>query len=48
VCLELFGSVFFALTPQLQVKHHECQQDVAVYDGGASVALMFNSSIKNV
>jgi hypothetical protein len=32
---------------QPEVKHHECQQNVAVYDDGREVALMYNSSILN-
>lgn len=34
-----------SLTHCFQIKHHECQQDVAIYDDGARVALMYNSSI---
>ena len=30
---------------QPQIKHRECQQDVAVYDHGTQVALMYNSSL---
>ena len=30
---------------QPEVKHHECEQNVAIYDGGREVALMYNSSI---
>ncbi len=30
---------------QPEVKHHECDQDVAVLDGGRQVALMYNSSL---
>lgn len=34
-----------ALLWQPEVKHRECQQNVAIYDGGKEVALMYNSSI---
>jgi hypothetical protein len=34
-----------ALLWQPEVKHHECQQNVAIYDGGRQVALMYNSSL---
>jgi hypothetical protein len=30
---------------QPEIKHRECDQDVALYDGGGRVALMYNSSI---
>ncbi len=30
---------------QPELKHRECQQDVAVLDGGTRVALLYNSSL---